>query len=89
MALNLDGAPPGVIVACECIFSPLFGDTHLLLNVLCALAGPRTRILVGLERRPDDGAEAFFAHAERAGFATTLLLRLDRVVVAGMRRAGA
>lgn len=64
----------------------MFGDTFLLLTMLRALAAPQTRILVGLERRPDDGAEAFFAHADAAGFVSTLLLRVARVVVVEMRR---
>ena len=34
--------------------------------MLRCLAGPQTRVLVGLERRPSDGAEAFFEHAEAA-----------------------
>ena len=83
---HLGGEPPGLIIACDCIFAPMFGDTFLLLTMLRALAAPQTRILVGLERRPDDGAEAFFAHADAAGFVSTLLLRVARVVVVEMRR---
>ncbi|KAL1527452.1 hypothetical protein AB1Y20_016117 [Prymnesium parvum] len=82
---HFNGQPPGVIIACDCIFAPMFGDSFLLLEVLSALAGPKTRIIVGLERRPKDGAEAFFTLAERAGFRTTLLLRVDRVVVVEMQ----
>lgn len=84
---HLDGQPPGVIIACDCIFAPMFGDTFLLLEVLRSLAGPETLVIVGLERRPKDGAEAFFAHADKAGFNSHLLLQVERVVVAQMQLA--
>ena len=51
-----------------------------------ALAGPETIVILALERRKDDGAEAFFEQAAAAGFATELRLRRERVLVCEMRR---
>lgn len=56
-------------------------------QMLMLLAGPHTTILVGLERRPGDGAAAFFTSAAAEGFETTLRLQRNRVVVCEMRRA--
>lgn len=65
------GRPPDFILACDCIFAPLFGDSFLLLRMLDALAGPHTTAIVALERRADDGAERFFEEAIAAGFAVS------------------
>ena len=82
---HLNGTRPDVLLACDCIFTPLFGGPFLLLEMLTALAGPHTAILVALERRPDDGAEDFFAQASAAGFATKVLFQRGRVVCLQMR----
>lgn len=65
------GGPPDVLLACDCIFAPLFGDAFLLLQMLDLLAGPNTVALVALERRQGDGAERFFECACEAGFAVS------------------
>lgn len=68
LAEQLGGRKPDVIIATDCIFSPLFGDTFLLLRMLDLLAGPHTTALVALERRSGDGAPRFFECAREAGF---------------------
>mmetsp|Transcript_15143 Transcript_15143/g.39100 ORF Transcript_15143/g.39100 Transcript_15143/m.39100 type:complete len:350 (-) Transcript_15143:215-1264(-) len=83
---HLDGQAPSIILACDCIFAPLFGESHLLLQMLSVLAGPQTTIVLALERRPDDGAESFFTLAHAAGFETVLLQQRNRVVVCEMWR---
>ena len=80
----LGGARPDILIACDCIFMPLFGGPFLLLQMLLLLAGPHTHILVGLERRPDDGAESFFQEAADAGFVTKVCFQRGRVVVCEM-----
>ena len=62
------GRPPDLLLACDCIFSPLFGDAFLLLQMLDLLAGPHTTAIVALERRAGDGADRFFEKAAAAGF---------------------
>ena len=79
-------AAPDVIIACDCIFAPIFGDSFLLLRMLIALASSRTLCIVALERRPNDGAEAFFEQAVAAGFDVAVCMRRERVVVCQMRR---
>lgn len=119
---ELRGRAPSIILACDCIFAPLFGESFLLLLMLLALAAPPaepvpaapltgppsgtlpppplaspdvasppgppdgTLVLLSLERRPGDGAEAFFAQAARAGFETTVVRREGRVLVCEMMR---
>lgn len=116
---ELGGRAPSVILACDCIFAPLFGESFLLLRMLLALAalpaapaplvpptapsddtplsrppngtlppGPPdgTLVLLSLERRPGDGADAFFAQAARAGFETTVARREGRVLICEMVR---
>lgn len=68
LAEQLGGRKPDVIIAADCIFSPLFGDTFLLLRMLDLLAGPHTTALVALERRAGDGGPRFFECAREAGF---------------------
>jgi len=68
LAEQLGGRKPDVIIAADCIFSPLFGDTFLLLRMLDLLAGPHTTALVSLERRSGDGGPRFFECAREAGF---------------------
>ena len=86
-AEHLGGKAPDVILACDCIFAPLFGSSFLLLEMLCALAAVETTTtLLALERRYDDGAEAFFEQATAAGFASTVQLRCARVLVVEMVR---
>lgn len=86
LATELGGERPGLIIACDCIFAPLFGDAFLLLQMLLALAGPDTAVIIGIERRPADGAPAFFTQAAEAGFDTTVLQQHERVLVCEMRR---
>lgn len=86
LAEELGGVRPDVILACDCIFAPLFGDAYLLLNMLQALASPSTVSIVALERRPGDGAPAFFAQAAEAGFVTRLLVQHMRIVICELRR---
>lgn len=81
VAERLGGVPPDVVIACDCIFAPLFGDSHLLLKMLVALAGAGTTIILALERRPKDSAEGFFSSAAEVGFDAVLLLQQKRVVV--------
>ena len=83
---HLDTEAPDLLIACDCIFQPLFGSAFLLLQMIQALAGPETIVILALERRKDDGAEAFFEQAAAAGFATELRLRRERVLVCEMRR---
>ena len=88
IAERFDGQPPSIILACDCIFAPLFGGSHLLLRMLAVLAGPASTILIALERRPEDDAERFFALAAETGFEVRLLTRVARVVVCEMWRRG-
>ena len=83
---HLESEAPDLLIACDCIFQPLFGSAFLLLQMIQALAGPETIVILALERRKDDGAEAFFEQAGAAGFATELRLRRERVIVCEMRR---
>ena len=83
---ELGGACPDLIIACDCIFAPIFGSSFLLLQMLTFLAGPGTTVLLAVERRKDDGAEAFFEQAAEAGFETTLRLRVERVLLCEMVR---
>ena len=64
------GGKPDVIIACDCIFAPLFGDSFLLLEMLTLLSSRDTYILLGVERRKDDGVDRFFECARDAGFET-------------------
>ena len=80
------GGSPEVILACDCIFAPLFGDAFLLLQMLELLAGDSTTVLLGLERRRNDGAERFFECAEEAGFEVSAISTHARVVLCEMRR---
>lgn len=84
---QLDGRPPDVLIACDCIFQPIFGSAFLLLQMVQALAAAHTVVLLALERRDGDGADEFFAQAARAGFETTLRVRRHRVLVCEMRRS--
>jgi len=67
-ALNLKeksfGGHVDIIIACDCIFAPLFGDNFLLLNMLDTLAQESTLVLLGVERRANDGVDGFFAAAK-------------------------
>ena len=83
---HLRGEPPDVLLACDCIFLPIFGSSFLLLRMLVALAGPNTVILIGLERRDGDGAESFFRKAAEEGFTSTVCAQHKRVLVIEMRR---
>eukprot|EP01065_Artemidia_motanka_P036444 TRINITY_DN44367_c0_g1_i1.p1 TRINITY_DN44367_c0_g1~~TRINITY_DN44367_c0_g1_i1.p1 ORF type:complete len:329 (+),score=83.37 TRINITY_DN44367_c0_g1_i1:71-1057(+) len=56
---------PAVIIACDCIFFPLFGSSAPLLDALLGLAGPRTLCVVSSERRPEDGFQRFCDDAEK------------------------
>ena len=60
----------------------------LLLTMLEELCAPSTTVLLALERRDGDGAEKFFAAAERAGFASTVLQITGRVLIVEMSRRG-
>ena len=82
---ELQHTRPDVLIACDCIFMPLFGGPFLLLQMLSLLAGPHTVILVALERRPDDGAEGFFHEAAMAGFSAQVCFQRGRVVCCEMR----
>ena len=97
---HLGGAPPDVVLACDCIFAPLFGDAYLLLEMLLHLCrdgsgagqgadgggagGGSTVALLALERRTDDGAEGFFMQAVAAGFSVRLCARHGRVLICEM-----
>mmetsp|Transcript_5321 Transcript_5321/g.16255 ORF Transcript_5321/g.16255 Transcript_5321/m.16255 type:complete len:393 (-) Transcript_5321:358-1536(-) len=99
LEVEFEGSPPATIIACDCIFAPLFGESFLLLRMLLALAAPMpsnkdalqagppdgTLVLLALERREGDGADAFFAQAAEVGFVTRLTRRVGRVVLCEMR----
>jgi len=69
-----------VIIACDCVFAPLFGDSFLLLNMLEVLTttnatntscstcstSPPPRVLLGIERRLNDGVDGFFVAAQKS-----------------------
>lgn len=84
-AEHLEGKAPDCIIACDCIFAPIFGSAFLLLQMLLAFAAPSTIMLVILERRDDDGAEPFFEQALAAGFHIVCVQRHRRVVACEMR----
>ena len=47
-----DGGCFDVIVCCDCVYVPLYGDSwKALLEAIDALAGPATDVLISLERR--------------------------------------
>ncbi len=62
------GGKPDLIIACDCIFAPLFGDSFLLLEMLLLLSSQDTYVLLGVERRNGDGVDRFFDCAREAGF---------------------
>jgi predicted nicotinamide N-methyase len=84
-AEHLEGKAPDCIIACDCIFAPIFGSAFLLLQMLMAFASPSTIILVILERRDDDGAELFFEQTIAAGFSIVCIQRHRRVVACELR----
>lgn len=53
----------GMILCCDCVFEPLYGDSWRLLCDALAVLAPdaNTRVLVSLERRSQDGVEKFLA----------------------------
>jgi len=89
LAEHFAGEAPSFILACDCIFAPLFGESHLLLRMLSVLVGPATTVVLALERRPEDGAEDFFRLSSEAGFETRLLEQRKRVVCCEMWLQGA
>ena len=65
-----------VIVCCDCVYVPLYGDSwKALLEAIDALAGPATDVLISLERRHvkdgDDGVDPFLEGMRANGFART------------------
>eukprot|EP01062_Namystynia_karyoxenos_P051589 TRINITY_DN40604_c0_g1_i2.p1 TRINITY_DN40604_c0_g1~~TRINITY_DN40604_c0_g1_i2.p1 ORF type:complete len:355 (+),score=91.94 TRINITY_DN40604_c0_g1_i2:93-1157(+) len=59
--LRAEVGDPDLVLACDCVFFPLFGSAAPLVGVLEGLAGPRTRCIVASERRPSDGLDRFRA----------------------------
>ena len=71
-----DGGCFDVIVCCDCVYVPLYGDSwKALLEAIDALAGPATDVLISLERRHvkdgDDGVDPFLEGMRANGFART------------------
>ena len=88
---HLDGAGPDVILGCDVVFEPLFGGGaraggNPLLEVLGGLARDDTVVLLALERRKDDGIDAFFREAALAGYAYEVLRAVDGVMIVEMAR---
>ncbi|KAH8071443.1 lysine methyltransferase [Aureococcus anophagefferens] len=82
----LGGAPVDVILCCDCVYVPLYGDCWIqLLEAIDALAGPTSDILIAVERRHvrdgDDGVDAFLAGMAANGFAASELATAAPVVL--------
>jgi predicted nicotinamide N-methyase len=45
VADHFGGRAPSLILACDCIFEPLFGEAHLLLRMLVVLADAQTTVI--------------------------------------------
>lgn len=45
VAAHFGGRAPSLILACDCIFEPLFGEAHLLLRMLVVLADAQTTVI--------------------------------------------
>lgn len=81
-----------VIVCCDCVYVPLYGDSWiLLLEAIDALAGPHTDVLISLERRSTascfDGVDPFLAGMKKNGFVKTAYPAMMPVEVFRFRRA--
>ena len=75
-----------VIVCCDCVYVPLYGDCWIqLLEAIDALAGPTSDVLIAVERRHvrdgDDGVDAFLAGMAANGFAASELATAAPVVL--------
>ncbi|KAH8062119.1 lysine methyltransferase [Aureococcus anophagefferens] len=82
----LGGAPVDVILCCDCVYVPLYGDCWIqLLEAIDALAGPTSDVLIAVERRHvrdgDDGVDAFLAGMAANGFAASELATAAPVVL--------
>ena len=80
------GAPVDVILCCDCVYVPLYGDCWIqLLEAIDALAGPTSDVLIAVERRHvrdgDDGVDAFLAGMAANGFAASELATAAPVVL--------
>ena len=67
-----------VVVCCDCVYVPLYGDCWIqLLEAIDVLAGPRSDVLISLERRHvrdgDDGVNGFLQGMSDNGFDSTEL----------------
>jgi len=73
-----------VILAADCIFQPLYGDSFPLWDVLqrfCVIATAQGRplpaVFLSAERRPDDGIDEFLQNARDKGTVVDVLWRHD------------
>lgn len=87
-----DGAPFDLILCCDCVYKPLYGDSFkLLAQTIDALAGTDSSILVAVERRfvrdDTDGVDEFLALLKEAGFESARLLNsLPPIEIIHLRR---
>ena len=59
---------PDFVLVSDCIYQHLYGDSwRALAQVLRRVSGPETLILNSIERRKDDGVDAFVAYAGELG----------------------
>lgn len=87
-----DGTPFDLILCCDCVYKPLYGDSFkLLAQTIDALAGVNSNILVAVERRfvrnDTDGVGEFLGLLKEAGFDSARLLKsLPPIEVIHFRR---
>ncbi|KAL4128433.1 Secreted RxLR effector protein 48 [Phytophthora ramorum] len=70
-----------VVLSCDCIYEPLYGtswrELAQTMELLC-LANPKCVVLMGVERRNQDGIDKFLAFVDKE---TKLVCRLDEQTV--------
>jgi len=79
----LDGKPFDLIICCDCVYIPLYGDSwKYLVEAIDALGGPDSKILIAVERRfvrgATDGVDLFMHAMASKGFQTTMTFPTEK-----------
>jgi len=74
----LDGEPFDIVLSCDCVYIPLYGDSwRALVDAIIAVAGPKSLVLVAVERRyvqgGTDGVDLFLNAMTSANFIPSLI----------------
>ena len=79
-----------IVLAADCVYEFLYGaeSWRLLIETFAALVADDGVVLISLERRGDDGVDAFLQESDAAGFEIKRVCRpqLDPVELYEMRR---